>query len=374
MENMPLKIVNVVGARPNFMKIAPLIKEYAKHGDAIKVTLLHTGQHYDDAMSRVFFSDLGIPQPDIDLGVGSASHAVQTAKVMIGFEEQLLKLRPNLVVVVGDVNSTMACTIVAAKLNIRVAHVEAGLRSFDRTMPEEINRIVTDSLADLLFTTTEDANLNLTREGVAADRMFFVGNTMIDSLLSLRPRFESGGTKAKFGLNNEPFAFFTLHRPSNVDDRSTLTGICSAIGSIQQRIKIFWPLHPRTRNRLAEHNLMEVVTQMKNLIIADPLSYIDSMSVMAAASMVLTDSGGIQEETTILGIPCLTLRNNTERPVTITEGTNQLVGSAPERIVESAMEILRTGGKKGRTPKLWDGNAAERIVQVILEQFPLTGD
>ena len=352
------------------MKIAPLMKEYARHPEAIRATLLHTGQHYDDIMSRVFFSDLEIREPDIDLAVGSGSHAVQTAKVMIGFEEAVLKLRPDLVVVVGDVNSTMACTLVAAKLNIPVAHIEAGLRSFDRRMPEEINRIITDSLADLLFTTSEDAHTNLSREGVPDERIFFVGNTMIDSLLSLRSRCDLAAAKAKFGLNEDPFAFVTLHRPSNVDERPILAGICSALGQIQEHVKLFWPLHPRTRKMIADYGLMGVLDQMKNLVVTEPLSYIDSVSLMASATIVLTDSGGIQEETTVLGIPCLTLRNNTERPVTVTEGTNELVGNSPGRIVASAMEVLRTGGKKGRIPRMWDGKAAGRIVEVIVRGIP----
>ncbi len=368
-----IHIVNVVGARPNFMKMAPLMKEYAKYPAAIKATLLHTGQHYDNSMSRVFFSDLGIREPDIDLGVGSGSHAEQTAKVMVGFEKALLNLRAELVVVVGDVNSTMACTIVAAKLHIPVAHVEAGLRSFDRTMPEEINRIVTDRLADLLFTTSEDANTNLTNEGIGGERIFFVGNTMIDSLLSLKHRFEAPGVKARFGLEDGPFVFMTLHRPSNVDERSTLAGICGALGRIQEHVKCFWPIHPRTKKMLAEHGLLPVLEGMSHLVVAEPISYLDSMSLMASATIVLTDSGGIQEETTVLGIPCLTLRKNTERPVTITEGTNELVGNDPDLIVQRAMEILRTGGKKGKTPRLWDGRAAERIVNVILEKMPRFG-
>ena len=366
----PIKILNVVGARPNLIKIAPLMKEYTKFPEAIKATLLHTGQHYDRDMSQVFFSDLGIREPDIALGVGSGSHAVQTARVMIGFEEAVLRVQPDLVLVVGDVNSTMACTIVAAKLNVPVAHVEAGLRSFDRTMPEEINRIVTDRLADLLFTTSEDANTNLMREGIPEDRIFFVGNTMIDSLLAMRSKIELDGTEARFGLQNEPFALVTLHRPSNVDDRLTLAGILSAFDRIQEHVRLFWPIHPRARKMLTEHGLMEVVGRMRNLIITGPLSYIESMSIMARATMVLTDSGGVQEETSVLGIPCLTLRNNTERPVTVTEGTNELVGIDPELIVTSAIRVLRRGGKKGRVPNLWDGKAAGRIVDVIIERTP----
>jgi UDP-N-acetylglucosamine 2-epimerase (non-hydrolysing) len=363
-----LHIVNVVGARPNFMKIAPLMSEFAKHPGEIKATLLHTGQHYDDAMSRVFFSDLGIPEPDINLEVGSGSHAVQTARVMIRFEEEILRLRPHLVMVVGDVNSTMACTLVSAKLGIPVAHVEAGLRSFDRTMPEEINRLVTDTLADLLFTTSEEANTNLVREGVEAERIFLVGNTMIDSLLFLRPKFEAADAKARFGLNNASYAFVTIHRPANVDDRSVLTGICKALERLQQSVQLFWPIHPRTRKKLKEYHLLLDVEGMKNTITTEPLSYIDSMSIMASASLVLTDSGGIQEETTVLGIPCLTLRDNTERPVTITEGTNELVGNSPDVVFNRAIEILQTGGKRGKVPKLWDGKAAGRIVSIILER------
>ncbi|HTY38484.1 MAG TPA: UDP-N-acetylglucosamine 2-epimerase (non-hydrolyzing), partial [Bacteroidota bacterium] len=332
--------------------------------------LLHTGQHYDDSMSRSFFADLELPQPRINLGVGSASHARQTAAIMVKFEDQLAIIRPQLVVVVGDVNSTMACALVCAKEHIRVAHVEAGLRSFDRNMPEEINRMVTDRLADLLFTTCEEANVNLASEGIGSEKIFLVGNTMIDALVSLRPKYEAAGAAARFGLNSTPFAFVTIHRPSNVDDKPILAGICDALQCLQHERKLFWPLHPRTKSRLKQHGLWQAVNRMTNLIITDPLGYIDSMSVMASSSLVLTDSGGIQEETTALGIPCLTLRNNTERNITILEGTNELVGNKPEGIVRRAKEILQSGGKRGRIPRLWDGKAATRIVDLILGLVP----
>ena len=361
-----LHILNVVGARPNFIKIAPLFREYARHPDRIKATLVHTGQHYDDAMSQVFFEDLQLPEPHIYLGVGSGSHAVQTGKIMSAFEEVLLNDRPDLVLVVGDVNSTMACTLVAAKLTIPVAHVEAGLRSFDRTMPEEINRLVTDRLADFLFTTCADADENLHREGISGQKIFRVGNTMIDSLFAVRHRFEASTMKQQLGLNGTVFGFVTLHRPSNVDDKQVFVRIGDALGEIQKHTKLLWPVHPRTRKMLETHGLTDKFQSMHNVVTTEPLSYIDSMALMAAASFVLTDSGGIQEETTVLGIPCLTLRETTERPITITEGTNTLVGTDPSAIVEQTLKILQGKGKRGKVPPLWDGKAAERIVQALL--------
>ncbi len=355
---MKLRIVNVVGARPNFMKMAPLMLEYRKHPDRFDPVLVHTGQHYDDNMSKLFFEQLHLPEPDVYLGVGSGSHAEQTAKVMVELEKLLVARPADLVVVVGDVNSTMAAAIVAAKLCIPVAHVEAGLRSFDRTMPEEINRLLTDALSDYCFTTSADAEDNLRREGVPAEKIFFVGNVMIDTLLRLKD--------AALKLNNRPdgpYGFVTLHRPSNVDSRERLSEIISALEEID--LPLIFPVHPRTANRLKQFGITP-----KRLRLTEPLGYLDTLNLMAGATMVLTDSGGVQEETTVLGVPCLTLRNNTERPVTITEGTNTLVGQKRERILEEAAKILAGQGKRGRAPKYWDGRAAERIVQCLLKHPP----
>jgi len=316
-------------------------------------------------MSQVFFDELGIPAPDIYLGIGSGSHAEQTARVMLAFEQVLVEKHPDVVVVVGDVNSTMACSITAAKLWIPVAHVEAGLRSFDRRIPEEINRVVTDALSDLLFTTSRDANENLLREGVAAERIFFVGNVMIDTLLRHRERAMALNTPARFGLQVGEYALLTLHRPSNVDVREVFSGILDALVAIQQHLPILFPVHPRTRERIAEFGFSPRLADAPNLRLTEPLGYLEFLDLMMHAKMVLTDSGGIQEETTILGIPCLTIRESTERPITITEGTNTLVGTSPGRIIAEAQRILSGDSKVGRTPELWDGRAAERIVAII---------
>ncbi len=363
-----MKILNVVGARPNLMKIAPLVAEMQRHSE-IEQTLLHTGQHYDDKMSQVFFDELGIPRPDIYLGVGSGSHAEQTARVMLAFDKVLLAERPDVIVVVGDVNSTLACAITAAKLGTPVAHVEAGLRSFDRTMPEEINRIVTDALSDFLFTTSRDADENLIREGVAAEKIFFVGNVMIDTLLQHRARAAQLRTSARFGLEPGHYALLTLHRPSNVDVPQVFSGIFAALAIIQRDVPILFPAHPRTVKRMAEFGFDEQLRATPDLRIVEPLGYLEFLDLMMHAQLVLTDSGGIQEETTILGVPCLTLRENTERPVTLIEGTNTLVGADPARIVAEARRILAGETRIGRVPELWDGRAAERIVAVLREKL-----
>jgi UDP-N-acetylglucosamine 2-epimerase (non-hydrolysing) len=360
-----VRILNVVGARPNLMKMAPLVAEMTRHAE-IEQTLLHTGQHYDDNMSRIFFDELGLPQPDIYLGVGSGSHAQQTAKVMIAFEGVCQELKPDLVVVVGDVNSTLAGAITAAKLWIPVSHVEAGLRSFDRHMPEEINRIVTDALSDLLFTTSRDAGENLKKEGIDPTKIYFVGNVMIDTLLIHRQRAAQSDVLARLGLAPRGYGLITLHRPSNVDDPATLRGILSALNVVQTHLPVVFPIHPRTRRNVEALGMADRLAAMDNLILTEPLGYFDFLCLMDHASIVLTDSGGVQEETTILGVPCLTLRENTERPVTVTEGTNEVIGSSPERIVSATLMILDGRGKKGRAPDLWDGHAAERIVRVIL--------
>ena len=366
---MKLRIVNVVGARPNFMKIAPLMVEYRKYPDQFEPLLVHTGQHYDNNMSKLFFEQLQLPKPDVYLGVGSGSHAEQTAKVMVEMEKLLVAGRPDLVVVVGDVNSTMAAAIVAAKLCIPVAHVEAGLRSFDRTMPEEINRLVTDALSDYCFITSEDATENLRREGVAPEKIFFVGNAMIDTLLRLRDEASKSDVRERLDLDGA-YGFVTLHRPSNVDAKEVLMEILSALDVIQKRLALVFAVHPRTANRLKEFGFWDEVSGWENLRLTEPLGYLESLCLMAGASMVLTDSGGMQEETTVLGVPCLTIRNNTERPVTITEGTNTLVGTSHTKIVAEARKILEGHGKPGAVPKFWDGKAAQRIVQCLLEHPP----
>ncbi len=352
------------------MKVAPLMREFKKHPSRIVPILLHTGQHYDDAMSSVFFDQLGLAAPDVFLGVGSGSHAAQTAKVMLAFEPVLVERKPDLVIVVGDVNSTMACTLVASKLGVRVAHVEAGLRSFDRTMPEEINRLVTDALADLLFTTSTDANENLRREGIPDDKVFFVGNTMIDTLLSLKERLDTAKVLHQLQLDGDAYAYVTLHRPSNVDDKATLAGICETFIELQTRIRLIWPVHPRTSKMLRQFGLYDMLRDARNITLAEPLGYLESISLLSGAKFVLTDSGGVQEESTVLRVPCLTLRNNTERPVTVTEGSNQLVGSDPKVILDRALGLISRGSTKVPTvPKYWDGMAAERITDIIVSRF-----
>lgn len=367
-----MKVLHVVGARPNFMKIAPIMREMTKCPREFDQVLVHTGQHYDDSMSKVFFEDLELPPPDVYLGVGSGSHAQQTASIMLAFEPVLEEWEPDLVLVVGDVNSTLACTLVASKASfgklrtgIPVAHVEAGLRSFDRTMPEEINRVLTDQIADLLFTTERDANENLLHEGVAEERIHFVGNVMIDSLLRHKERALALDVLGEYGLEPQGFALLTLHRPSNVDVPEVLSGVLDALEQIQVRLPILFPAHPRTMKRVQAFGFEERLATMPALRVTEPLGYLEFLNLMTNAQLVLTDSGGIQEETTILGVPCLTLRKNTERPVTVTQGTNTVVGCDPERIVAEALARLDGKGKAGQVPELWDGQAASRIVEVV---------
>jgi UDP-N-acetylglucosamine 2-epimerase (non-hydrolysing) len=349
-----MKIMSVVGARPNFMKIAPIVDELKKAPD-LKGILVHTGQHYSEGMSDVFFRELGIPVPDVHLGVGSASHAEQTARIMVEFEKVCVQEKPDLVLVVGDVNSTMACTIVASKLLIPVAHVEAGLRSFDRTMPEEVNRVVTDALSSILFTTSRDADENLKREGIDPAKIFFVGNVMIDTLLKQRQ-------KAAAVQIQKPrqYALVTLHRPSNVDDPNVLGSILGAMEEISKSIPVLFPIHPRTAKSIQEFGL-----SMNGIRTMAPLGYLEFLNLEAAATIVLTDSGGLQEETTILGVPCLTLRHNTERPVTITHGTNIVVGTDKARIVEAFRHVMNGDWRPSGPPEFWDGHAAERIIRII---------
>jgi UDP-N-acetylglucosamine 2-epimerase (non-hydrolysing) len=354
----------VVGARPNFVKIAPIMAACARR-TGLRAKLVHTGQHYDARMSDAFFRDLGIPDPDVHLGVGSGTHAEQTGRVMIEFEKVLAAERPALTVVVGDVNSTLACALTAAKLHVPVAHVEAGLRSGDRTMPEETNRLLTDQLADLLFTTEREAERNLRGEGVPSDRIHFVGNVMIDSLLQFRDAAERLATWRRFGCEAKQYGFVTLHRPSNVDDPATLERLIRALAGIADSVPLLFPMHPRTSAKLDEFGLRQLVSDSESLKVTEPLGYVECLSLMSQARLVLTDSGGVQEETTALGIPCLTLRDNTERPITCTEGTNTLVGTDPRRIRTEAENVLTGGGKAGRLPELWDGHAAERIVEII---------
>ena len=359
-----MKYILVAGARPNFMKVAPIMEAFRVREQG-QVLLVHTGQHYDDKMSDNFFADLQIPEPDLNLGVGSGSHAQQTAQVMIGFEEVCIENRPDWVIVVGDVNSTLACALAAKKLGIRVAHVEAGLRSRDMSMPEEINRLCTDAISDLLFTTDKMADENLRREGVSEERMHFVGNTMIDTLLRNIDKALSMPLPAEF----EPreYAVLTLHRPSNVDSKPKLTALVEALIDVSRLIPIVFPTHPRTRYNLQQFGLEDTLRDSQIRLIG-PLSYLPFIGLTARSRLVLTDSGGIQEETTVLGIPCITMRSNTERPITCTMGTNILVGSEPERIRSAVLAALNASPRKNTLPEKWDGNAAMRIVDVLLAE------
>jgi UDP-N-acetylglucosamine 2-epimerase (non-hydrolysing) len=366
-----IKVINVVGARPNFMKVAPIVAAMKKRPDRFEPLVVHTGQHYDASMSDAFFTDLELPKPDIHLGVGSGTHAVQTAGIMERFEPVVVDQRPDWVLVVGDVNSTIACALVCVKLGIKVAHVEAGLRSRDRTMPEEINRLLTDQIADLLFTTSTDADQNLIAEGIPSERIRFVGNVMIDSLINNLERAKQSNIKSRLALTDGTYAVLTLHRPSNVDNKQTFERILDALESIADSLPIIFPVHPRTRKTIADLGLSERVQSMKNLRLIDPLGYLDFLSLYSTARLVLTDSGGIQEETTSLGIPCLTLRENTERPVTVELGTNVIVGTDTDKIITAAMAALN-GSSSNRATQvpLWDGHAAERILDVLEEVTP----
>jgi UDP-N-acetylglucosamine 2-epimerase (non-hydrolysing) len=360
-------ILYVVGARPNFMKAAPVIEAGRAH-PGFRQILINTGQHYDDAMARRFFTELNLPTPDRDLGVGSATHAVQTASIMTRFEEVCLAERPDLVVVFGDINSTMAATLVAAKMEIPVAHVEAGLRSFDRSMPEEMNRIVTDRLAELLLTPSPDADENLRAEGVPADRIHMVGNVMIDTLFKYLALATIDRARGVAAIGGGPYAVVTLHRPSNVDRPETFAGVLDAIGTIARRMPVVFSVHPRTQARLREFNLLPSTA---GIIMTEPMGYIDFLSLTANAAVVLTDSGGIQEETTALGIPCLTLRKNTERPITVTQGTNRVVGMCGPDILRAFDEALAQP-PSSRRPELWDGHTAERIALRVGEYLGVT--
>jgi UDP-N-acetylglucosamine 2-epimerase (non-hydrolysing) len=353
-----MHILHVVGARPNFMKVAPVIAAFRDY--AVRQTLVHTGQHYDAGMSDVFFEQLGIPAPDINLAVGSGSHAVQTAEIMTRFEAVVIDQKPDVVLVYGDVNSTVATALVCAKLGIVIGHVEAGLRSGDRTMPEEINRLVTDQLADFLFTPSEDADVNLLREGVADQKIFRVGNVMIDTLVKLKPAAEA--VRRADDVFDRPYALVTLHRPANVDQPESLSKVLCAINELSRSVRVVFPVHPRTRNRMTSLGW----TPERNVTLVDPVGYIEFLALQMRAAVVVTDSGGIQEETTFLGVPCITVRPNTERPVTVTVGTNVLVGDDMGRMLAAARKILAGGARRGGVPALWDGHAASRIAEVLV--------
>jgi UDP-N-acetylglucosamine 2-epimerase (non-hydrolysing) len=369
------KFIHVVGARPNFMKIAPLISALSSAAKARNITfeqkLIHTGQHYTPEMSALMFEQLDLPQPDYNLEVGSGSHGQQTGRIMEAFEKILTAEKPDLVIVVGDVNSTIACALDARKMNIPVAHVEAGLRSFDREMPEEINRILTDAISDYLFTTEESARMHLIAEGIDPARIHFVGNTMIDTLLKHQHAAKSRPVLQELNLiaNNsiKPYGIVTLHRPSNVDNRTVLADILQSLLEVSKTLPLILPLHPRTRSNIEKFELNGILNDGQFTVI-EPQGYLDFLCLLANAKMVLSDSGGIQEEATVLGVPCLTLRENTERPVTLTEGTNILVGNKPANIIP-AFERAMTNSTSGKIPKYWDGKAAERIAQVLFDDF-----
>ena len=397
-----LKIISVVGARPNFMKVAPLHKAFeklsvvssrlavetgkgksAEGGESrkdeeknsttkhqpttVNHLICHTGQHYDEKMSKVFFDELELPKPDFYLGVGSGSHAEQTAKVMIEFEKILLQEKPDLVIVVGDVNSTIACSLAAVKLHIKVAHVEAGLRSFDKEMPEEINRVLTDTISDFLFITEKSGIENLKKSGVSDDKVFFVGNCMIDSLIHYLPKVDSTTITEDYKLITNNYIVVTLHRPSNVDEEKSLREVIEMLNHLSEKRKIVFPIHPRTRSNIKAFGLENLLNE--NIILTDPIGYLDFISLVKNCELVITDSGGIQEESTYLGVQCLTLRDNTERPVTVEVGTNHLIGTDFKKAEIAALEILSGKKKVGKIPELWDGKAAERIVEIIVERL-----
>ncbi len=363
-----LKVIIVAGARPNFMKVAPLVEAMKRRPTQFEPFLVHTGQHYDATMSDAFFRDLEMPEPDIYLGVGSGSHATQTAAIMQAFEPVVFAQTPDWIVVVGDVNSTIACALVATKLGVKVAHVEAGLRSRDRSMPEEINRLLTDQIADLLLTPSQDADANLRAEGITPERIRFVGNIMIDSLLSNLDRTRSSTVRADLGLTNSDFAVLTLHRPSNVDDAAPFARIVDALEEIGARLPIIFPVHPRTRRMIDELGLSSRIEEARGLKLIEPVGYLDFLALLRDARLVLTDSGGIQEETTVLGIPCITMRENTERPITVEMGTNTIAGSDPKKIVDAALFALDDYQRPApRNIPLWDGHAADRILDALQE-------
>ena len=374
-DSLPSTVLCVVGARPNFMKIAPICAAFSEYGDSLRPYLVHTGQHYDEAMKDSFFHQLGIPEPNIDLEVGSGSHAVQTAQVMLKFEPVLDEVKPCCVLVVGDVNSTIACSLVAVKKHIPIIHVEAGLRSNDRKMPEEINRILTDQLSDLLFITEKSAKDNLLREGIAEAKIHFVGNVMIDSLMNNLRRavpfydvLRDRAPNLSMSIAKKGYAVATLHRPSNVDDLDVLERIIGVLISVSDRIPVIFSVHPRTKKMIEQTKLLDK-PNTSGLIILPPIPYLEMLGLMESSRLVLTDSGGLQEETTALGVPCVTLRHNTERPITVEQGTNTIVGNDPDTITGCVYDILSSGGKSGKIPEMWDGKTAPRIVDIVKKTY-----
>jgi len=366
---MSIKIDLIVGARPNFMKIAPIHRALLKSNKDFKIRLIHTGQHYDHNMSKIFFKELELPEPSFYLNVGSGTHGAQTASIMIKYEELLLKEGSDIVVVVGDVNSTLACALVAVKQGIPIAHIEAGLRSFDMEMPEEINRILTDRISDLLFTSCADAGVNLSKEGISEDKIHFVGNVMIDSLHYYMPKAMNSDILNILNLDEFSYATLTMHRPSNVNKITIFTNLIKAILEVSKKIPIIFPIHPRTRNLIDQIQDAFDSNGNTNLIIIDPIGYCDFLRLQKSSKFILTDSGGIQEESTVLGVPCLTLRENTERPVTVSEGTSILVGSDPNMIISESNLILEGKGKKGSIPDKWEGNSSQEIVSILSDKF-----
>lgn len=358
-----MKVILVAGARPNFIKIAPLFRAFDKRTGEFDQLICHTGQHFDMNMSKVFFEQLEIPEPEYNLGVGSGTHADQTARIMIEFEKILQKEQPDLILVPGDVNSTLACSVVASKMGIKIGHVEAGLRSFDRGMPEEINRIVTDVLSDFLFISETSGLDNLRNEGVSEEKMFLVGNIMIDSLVHFLPAIENSDIMDRLQLKASEYVLLTFHRPSNVDNKLSLSKLTEMLNRLAKHTRLVFPVHPRTQIKLEEFGLLQKLDP--SILLLDPIGYIDFLALTRSAKLVITDSGGIQEETTYMGVQCITVRNNTERPVTVNVGTNQLIGTDFMAVEHAAMQILSGHIKQGRIPELWDGNTAERIVDII---------
>jgi len=358
-----MKIITVAGARPNFIKIAPLYRAFNNRKDQVDHMICHTGQHFDKNMSKIFFEELEIPKPDFNLGVGGGTHADQTARIMIEFEKILNQEKPDLILVPGDVNSTLACSVVASKMGITIGHVESGLRSFDRGMPEEINRIVTDVLSDYLFVSEESGLINLQQEGVDKGKVHFVGNIMIDSLVHFLPKIERSPILDKLGLVSGDYTLMTFHRPSNVDTRQSLARLVEMLNRLAGQTKLVFPVHPRTRKNLEKNDLLSTLDS--SIVLLEPIGYLDFLALTRSAKLVITDSGGIQEETTFLGVQCITVRDNTERPVTVTVGTNQLIGTDLAEVEKAAEEVLAGNIKKGSIPEFWDGNTAERIADIV---------
>lgn len=363
---MSFKIISVVGARPNFIKVAPIHHALSPYKD-IEHIICHTGQHFDSRMSDVFFNELGLPEPDYNLEISGGTHADQTARIMMAFEEVLLETQPDIVLVVGDVNSTLACSLVAAKLGIKVVHVEAGLRSFDRSMPEEINRMVTDVISDMLFVTEESGTKNLLNEGKSKDQIYFTGNVMIDSLVRLQPKFETSTIFSDLNINPDDYVLCTFHRPANVDSKTFLQELQEVLNTISEKNKVVFPIHPRTRFNLDNWDLLDGFSN--RVLLTEPIGYIDFLALAGKAKLIVTDSGGIQEESTFMGIQCITVRDNTERPVTVEVGTNQLLGRDLQKVCKASLAVLNGEIKKGAIPELWDGKAAERIADILHKEL-----